>query len=171
MAAVAKGCLDYSLLDQVTSGLKAWDVTGIFVIWAEFAAMRRVLLVLALAVASAMAGTAPDAVGLDPELAAAAARALGAPPATLARGAATPWAHGARLSRALAGAGFHRALALRLELDVARAPPGAAGCATALLLPLPGGLFADPYQLDDLARRGRGGGARFAVHGPVDLEL
>ena len=121
--------------------------------------------------------------GLDPAsaIAAEAAARVGAPPAALrapsewgaARGSSSS---GARVTRRLEGAGgFHRTLHLELELDVdGEAPPGGGVCRAALLQPLPSGLFADPYQLEDLARASAsssGGGANFSLHGPLDLEL
>jgi hypothetical protein len=112
-----------------------------------------------------------EATPLDPELASAAASRLGVPEATLLAAArsAPHWRGGAaRLQRRLTGNGFHRTLHLDLQLD--GLPSGVSGaCRPALLQPLPSGLFADPYQLDDLQRAAAG--AAFGVVGPLDLEL
>ena len=57
-----------------------------------------------------------------------------------------------------------------MQLQAARHGAGpAAPSRLPLLQPLPSGLFADPYQLDDL-RRTRPG-SRFQLLGPLDLEL
>lgn len=105
--------------------------------------------------------------GLEQDLAVTAAQRAGAHGVTAAvLAGAPPLAGGARLLRSLSGRGFHRTL--RLQLRAARGG-GGAPCTVALLQPLPSGLFADPYQLEDLARARPG--ARFDLLGPVDLEL
>jgi hypothetical protein len=113
-------------------------------------------------------GLAWTAAALDGGLRDAAAARFGAPPAVL-RGAA-PWAGGGvQLTRALNGAGFHRALSLRVAVPrTAAARLGA--CRLVLLQPLPSGLFADPYQLEDL-RRTSHAAPQSELLGPLDLEL
>ncbi|GBF90927.1 hypothetical protein Rsub_03782 [Raphidocelis subcapitata] len=114
------------------------------------------------------------AAALDAGLGHAAAARFGAPPAALR--AAAPWNSAAvRLTRELDGAGFHRTLSLRVDAAgavpaAAAAAAGPAACRLVLLQPLPSGLFADPYQLEDL-RRTSPAAPRFELLGPLDLEL
>lgn len=98
---------------------------------------------------------------------------LGAPLTPTVLLDAAPFDDGVRPSRELQGEGFHRTLHIRLQaphLPAARTGGVAASpCRAALLQPLPSGVFADPYQLEDLQRSRPG--TRFHLVGPLDLEL
>jgi len=104
---------------------------------------------------------------IDPSLSAGAASRLGVPAALLDAPPPHWRSSTVNLRRHLTGQGFHRSLHMNLQLDGLIG--GAAECRLALLQLLPSGLFADPYQLDDLQRNAPG--ASFTLLGPLDLEL
>jgi len=122
------------------------------------------LLLLAAMQCASAAATAELPSGLARQLAA----HYGLPSAPSA--ASASWAALARVSRTLAGGGFHRTL----EYDVAGLPAAAAAavgggaCRVLLAQPLPPDLYADPYQLQELKRHS--GGFEFELFGPLDLE-
>lgn len=84
----------------------------------------------------------------------------------------------AALHASLHGSGAHRQLVYRLTLQCPMAEPAGAaaaqqpplsGCGEAALLqPLPPAIFADVYQLDNVAAMGQGPAVR--LFGPVDVE-
>ena len=88
----------------------------------------------------------------------------------------------AALAISLLGAGAHRHLEYRLTMRCppegdtgdrdtqrdAAAPPPTLACDAALLQPLPAAVYADVYELDNAAARGRGPAVK--LFGPVDVE-
>lgn len=72
-----------------------------------------------------------------------------------------------RLGLALEGSGAHRQLRYSLHAPCAGAQQ-AAQCRAALLQPLPAGVYADVYELQDAASRGHGPEVR--LFGKVDVE-
>jgi len=126
------------------------------------------LLLLAAMQCASVAATSELPSGLARQLAA----HYGLPSAPSA--ASASWAALARVSRTLAGGGFHRTL----EYDVVGLPAAAAAavaaaagggaCRVLLAQPLPPDLYADPYQLEELKRHN--GGFEFELFGPLDLE-
>lgn len=98
--------------------------------------------------------------------------------ATAALQEAPAWdATSTRLQRQLLDQGFHRTLKLQLfglpspgQWDALGKRAGASpSCSLVLLQQLPSGLFADPYQLEELQRKSIG--TQFKLLGPLDLEL
>lgn len=77
------------------------------------------------------------------------------------------WSEGVGVTRALEGAGFHQTLAVNVTVPAAAG--SGASCRLALLQPLPPDFYADPYQLEDLARSKAA--FSFKLLGPLDLEL
>jgi len=94
---------------------------------------------------------------------------------------ARTWGSILSIKRSLEGTGFHRTLKLELNYDAEDVT--LEGCQLSLLQPLPSGVFADPYQLEDLTRSSAGSAAgpdspvsggysyTFKLLGPLDLEL
>ncbi len=81
---------------------------------------------------------------------------------------APAWGSEVHLSRDLLGAGFHQTVAFNISAP-APAEASTGTCRLALLQPLPSDFYADPYQLEDLARTR--GSFEFKLFGPLDLEL
>lgn len=104
-----------------------------------------------------------------------------APSAGLADSSNT-WQQQFRIHRELQGAGFHRTLVFNIKC-IEQHSIDLQGCQTSLLQPLPSSIYADPYQLEDLARSSSsslateaigsagGGPYNFKVLGTLDLEL
>lgn len=79
----------------------------------------------------------------------------------------------AKISTNLTGSGFHRTLEYSVQFRctaASAAPPAAlkAGCRVALLQPLPAGLYANIYELENAASVGQGPQVR--LFGTVDVE-
>jgi hypothetical protein len=121
------------------------------------------------------------------------ARHLGVGTAQLLHPSGAAWDSVVSMRRTLLGSGFHRDLQLHVKAAAAGGGGGGAdagaaatpqavgllrGCELSLLQPLPSTVFADPYQLEGLARSSsssRGSSdsspSTFTLLGPLDLEL